>query len=534
MKKRHRIFLVIGVIALLLSGCSAQKNNEVTKVLVGTDGDTRPYTYYDENKQLTGYDIAVVKALDDLLPQYQFEFEVTEFSSIFAGIDSGRYQMGANNISKNEERERKYLYGDQYYLYNNAVIVTNKNRTDIHSLQDLAGKTTPVKPSGSFMQAFMETYNEAHPDGQIAYFYSEQDNLKTYQDIMNGTVDFLLSEEIIIDTMMDEYNLDLQIIPLEHEETIQVMKPEGYFIFPKTSEGEKLKSEVDQAILTLIDNGTLSELSKEYLGRDYVANIDTTATEQTTNNGMANLFDLKLVFTQIPKILAYLPTTLLITVVSAAISFILGFIIAVVKHKKIPVLTQFFNFYVSFMRGTPILVQLYLTFYGIPILLQYINYYQGTTYSTTSIPPVLFVIIAFAFNEAAYSSESIRAGLEAVDKGEQEAALSMGMSPMQTFFRITLPEALVIALPALGNSLVGLIKGTSLAFTCAVVDITAAGKIMASRNYRYFEGYISVALIYWAMTIIISWLLKKLEKKLKADEQEVKEDAESMSLEKEV
>ena len=119
MKKRHRIFLVIGVIALLLSGCSTQKKNEVTKILVGTDGDTRPYTYYDENKQLTGYDIAVVKALDELLPQYQFEFEVTEFSSIFAGIDSGRYQMGANNISKNEERERKYLYGDQYYLYNN-------------------------------------------------------------------------------------------------------------------------------------------------------------------------------------------------------------------------------------------------------------------------------------------------------------------------------------------------------------------------------------------------------------------------------
>lgn len=235
---------------------------------------------------------------------------------------------------------------------------------------------------------------------------------------------------------------------------------------------------------------------------------------------MPKLFDAGFVISSIPEILKYLPTTLLITVVSAVASFILGFIIAMIKHKKIPVLSQICSFYVSFMRGTPMLVQLYLTFYGIPILLQYINYYCGTQYSTSGIAPILFVIIAFSMNEAAYSSESIRAGLEAVDKGEQEAALSMGMTGWQTFFRITLPEALVIALPSLGNSLVGLVKGTSLAFTCAVVDITAAGKLLASRSYRYFEGYVAVALIYWVVTIVLSWLLKRLERKLKADEKE--------------
>ncbi len=96
----------------------------------------------------------------------------------------------------------------------------------------------------------------------------------------------------------------------------------------------------------------------------------------------------------------------------------------------------------------------------------------------------------------------------------------MGMSPLLTFWRITLLEALGTALPALGNSLIGLIKGTSLAFTCAVIDITASAQIMAVGNLRYFESYLSIALIYWAMTIIISWLLKRLEKKLKADEQE--------------
>lgn len=545
MKKKWRLAAFFILLSLFLTGCAAQSTSgdgsgadggndgaiQVKHLLVGTDGSTVPYTYYDENNQLTGYDIAVVKAIDELLPEYEIDFEVTEFQSIFAGIDSGRYQVGANNISKNTEREAKYTFGRQYYLYNHAVIGVKRGRKDIQSLDNLAGKRTPVNPVGTFLQSFMEKYNKDHPDAPIDFFYSEQDYLKTYQEILDGTVDFMLNEEIVLNALIDEYDLDLDVIALSDEETNEVMNPEGYFIFPKTKEGEQIRDDFDRALLTLIDNGTLSEISREFLGRDYVQNITPIDTNTEEADGLGKPFDVKLVFTQIPRILAYLPTTLLITVIAAIGSFILGFVIAMIKHKKIPVLSQLAAFYVSFMRGTPMLVQLYLAFYGVPLVLRYINYYWGTSYSTSGIPSVLFAIFAFALNEAAYSSESIRAGLEAVDKGEQEAALSMGMTPMQTFWRITLPEALVIALPALGNSLVGLIKGTSLAFSCAVIDITAAAKIMAAPNYRYFENYLSVALIYWALTIIISWALRRLEKKLKADEQEIiKHDYQSRQL----
>lgn len=536
-KVRWGMFMVLSLV-LLVAGSpnlwetsyAADQEMSVEKLLVGTDGSTRPYTYYDENNQLTGYDIAVIKAIDALLPQYEIEFEVTEFQSIFAGIDSGRYQVGANNISKNEERQQKYLFGNQYYLYNNAVVAVKQGRDDIHTLADLAGKRTPVNPVGTFIQSFLEKYNEEHPDAPIDFFYSEQDSLKTYQEILDGTVDFMLNEEIVMNALIDEYNMDLQVIKLPHEDTVQIMNPEGYFIFPQTEKGKQIRDDFDQALLELIHNGTLSDISIEFLGRDYVDNITPFTEDEAQMEDITSLFDFKLVFTQIPQLLKYLPTTLMITLTAAAGSFILGFVIAMIKHKKIPVLHQFFSLYVSFMRGTPVLVQLYLTFYGIPLLLKYINHYQGTSFTTSSIPSILFVIITFALNEAAYSSESIRAGLEAVDRGEQEAALSMGMTPWQTFYRITLPEALVIALPALGNSLVGLIKGTSLAFTCAVIDITAAAKVMAARDYRYFENYLSVALIYWGLTIIISFTLRRLEKKLKADEQEVGMNDSSQSL----
>jgi polar amino acid transport system permease protein len=229
---------------------------------------------------------------------------------------------------------------------------------------------------------------------------------------------------------------------------------------------------------------------------------------------MPNIFDIKLVFTQIPSLLLYLPVTLEITILSMVIGLLLGFILAIIKVKGITFLTQLTAIFVSFTRGTPLLVQLYLTYYGIPIFLRYYNYYNDTTYNLNSIPPLLFVLVTFSLNEAAYNSESIRAAIQSIEKGQIEAAYSLGMTFFQVLYRIIIPEAFVVALPTLGNALISLLKGTSLAFVCSVVEITAQGKILAGSNYRYFEVYVSLAIIYWVMTIIIERSIKVIERKL--------------------
>ena len=233
---------------------------------------------------------------------------------------------------------------------------------------------------------------------------------------------------------------------------------------------------------------------------------------------MPNIFDIKLVFTQIPSLLLYLPVTLEITILSMIIGLILGFILAIIKVKGISFFTQLTAIFVSFTRGTPLLVQLYLTYYGIPIFLRYYNYYNDTTYNLNSIPPLLFVLVTFSLNEAAYNSESIRAAIQSIEKGQIEAAYSLGMTFFQVLYRIIIPEAFVVALPTLGNALISLLKGTSLAFVCSVVEITAQGKILAGSNYRYFEVYVSLAIIYWVMTIIIERSIKVIERKLTISE----------------
>ncbi|OCG70810.1 amino acid ABC transporter permease [Gilliamella sp. Fer4-1] len=229
---------------------------------------------------------------------------------------------------------------------------------------------------------------------------------------------------------------------------------------------------------------------------------------------MPNILDVGLIFAQIPTLLAYLPVTLFITFFSMLLGIIFGLMIAIVKMNKIPILSPIATVFVSFIRGTPLLVQLYLSFYGIPILLRYINYFYGTDYNINGIPSMLFVLIAFSFNEAAYNSETIRAALQSVNKGQIEAAQSLGMTYSQLLRRIVIPEAFIVALPNLGNAMIGLLKGTSLAFVCSVTEMTGRGKTLAGHSYRYFEVYISLALIYWVLTIIIELIVKYLEKRL--------------------
>lgn len=241
---------------------------------------------------------------------------------------------------------------------------------------------------------------------------------------------------------------------------------------------------------------------------------------------MAKLFDWKLVFTEIPDIVRYLPTTLILTLVAAVIGLLLGLLIAVIRLRKIPGLWQLSAAFVSLIRGTPVIVQLYIAYFGIPIALQYINYSRGTDYNINAIPGIVFAMVALGLNQSAFDSETIRSALQSVDRGQIEAARSLGMNNLQVLTRVTIPEATSVALLPLGNSLIGLIKGTSLAFTCSVVEMTAAGKIIAGRNYRYFEVYCSLAIIYWVITFFLEKLISRLEKFFEVPAEVPERDAE--------
>lgn len=226
------------------------------------------------------------------------------------------------------------------------------------------------------------------------------------------------------------------------------------------------------------------------------------------------IFNLRAVFDGLPQIIERLPITIGLTLGGALFGLILALIFAIVKINKVPLIYPIQAFFVSFLRGTPILVQLMLTYNGIPLLLKAINQQMGTSFNINDVPAVLFVIITFAFNEAAYASETIRSAILSVDPGEIEAARSLGMTNRQVYTRIIIPNAAVVATPTLINTLIGLTKGTSLAFSAGITEIYAQAKIMGGTNYRYFERFLSVALVYWLVNICIEQFGRFVEGRL--------------------
>ncbi|MCC5465283.1 amino acid ABC transporter permease [Pelosinus baikalensis] len=223
---------------------------------------------------------------------------------------------------------------------------------------------------------------------------------------------------------------------------------------------------------------------------------------------MANYFDLGYLIKTFPIILSYLHTSLLITLVAGVIGIVIGSIVALIRINKITVLDKLAAIYISFIRGTPFLVQLFLAYFGLPELIQKLGY-QGIR----EIPTLFYVFIVFSLHVGAYIAEIIRSAVLAVDKGQLEAAYSIGMGAIQAYSRIILPQAFSIAIPTICNIIISTLKGTSLVFNVGVIDMMRKADLMGANSHRSLELYINVAIIYILLVFIISKLSTFIEKR---------------------
>jgi L-cystine transport system permease protein len=215
------------------------------------------------------------------------------------------------------------------------------------------------------------------------------------------------------------------------------------------------------------------------------------------------------------KALSGVPTTLNMTGVTLLISIPLGFLLAIIRVAKVPVITQIIELYVSFIRGTPTVVQIFLVYSIVPGLLAGLLANLNSTVNVYDINPIVYAYIVFSLNTTAILSEVFRSGLFTVEKGQMEAAQAIGLTTFQSYTRIIIPQALVAAVPNLTTATLNLIKMTSLAFIMTVKDITAIAKVEAGFGYNYIEAYMDVFFIYLLLCSIVEFLFKWLEKRLK-------------------
>lgn len=213
------------------------------------------------------------------------------------------------------------------------------------------------------------------------------------------------------------------------------------------------------------------------------------------------------------KIWQGIGTTLSLTVLSLVLAAPVAFMMAVARIKGNRVGSAVSQAYISFVRGTPIVLQILLLYSLLPSFLNVLVKATGSDFNVfDSINPFWYAVVVFTLNTIALLAEVFRSALLSISKGQLEAGVSIGLSEFQTYRHVIIPQALVVALPAICNITVNLIKGTSLAFLMTVKDVMAIGKIAASYGYNYIEAYLDVFFVYIIVCTIVQLLYKFAEK----------------------
>ena len=201
-------------------------------------------------------------------------------------------------------------------------------------------------------------------------------------------------------------------------------------------------------------------------------------------------------------------TTMELALFTVLLGSLLGLLVAVFRKTPIAPLRWLMNAYVAFIRGTPLLVQVLMVVYGLPQL-------------GLKLPRMTLCIIALVINSGAYMAELIRAGLQSVEKGQEEAADSLGMNGYLKMRYIILPQAIKVTLPAMGNEFIAIIKESSVLYSVGVYELTYQANKLASVNYRYLETLIVAALIYFVLTYTMSKILALIERRMRRSENSV-------------
>lgn len=453
------------LLLLCLTSCQDKSDKASDIIKIGTSPDYPPFEYKKDG-EIVGFDIALVKEIAKILNK-TIEIHELDFASLVPALQAKKVDLVISGLTLNPERAENIDFSDIYYRAK-IVAITKKSLT-LSSEADLASKRIGAQ-LGSIMLNFAEQQKNNFANITIS---SLANNLHLLQELKLDRIDVLLLEEAQKD----------EILAANPELTAHVFEKTGDGYAIGLIKNSPLKQEVNEAIEELRENGTIIRLEEAYFAKG------------TSSNS------------SLWKALTYISAGIIVTLKYALISVFFGLIIGIIlslcRLSSIKFLKFFAEAYLSVFRGTPLLLQLSVMYFALPALLN------------VKISAFAAGIIAFSMNSGAYVSENIRAGIESVDKGQFEAAKSLGM-PYRTMMQyIILPQAIRNILPSLVNEAINLIKESSIISTIGEADIMRRANVIAAEQYSYLKPLLLAALCYYIVVTILSALAKILEKRLK-------------------
>ena len=447
-------FLITLLALLCITGCS--NNNE--KLVMVTEAGFAPYEFY-ENNEIVGVDIEIAKEIAKSMDK-KLEVKDIAFDSIINELNADKADMALAGMSITEERLKSVDFSIEYAISKQVVVVPIDSK--IENPEQIHGKTVSVQ-LGTVADLELSTYNDVNVIRQKKILAAAEDLKSKKSDCI--VMDYLPAQELV------KSNANLKILNEE-------LFTDKYAVAVKKGNIELL-NKINIVLQRLIDEGKIEEYTIKYSNDNFL-----NKTNSTLNN------------------------TLIMSVFAIIIGILFGLFIAIVRdnykhNKKGKILNFLCSLYVTIIRGTPVVLQLMIIYY---IILK-----------SYEINILTVGIIAFGLNSAAYVSEIIRSGIESIDKGQMEAGRSLGFNYFQTMKYIILPQAIKNILPPLCNEFITLIKETSVAGYIGIMDLTKASDIIASRTYDYFFPLMFIAIIYLVLTLGLSKLVNKLERKLNND-----------------
>ncbi|MFM7875144.1 MAG: ABC transporter permease subunit [Microcystis panniformis] len=475
------IFALLGlVLALGLTVIPAFSQTPPNPFRVATEATFPPFEF-QQGGQLTGFDIDLMRAIGKEA-DLNIDFRNLPFDGIIPALQARTVEAAISGMTITAERAQAISFSRPYFRAGLAIAVREDNKT-IKNFEDLKGKRIAVQigTTGALEATKI-------PGATVSQFDSAALAL---QELINGRVEAVVNDKPVTLYAIKEAGLrGVKVVG-------ELLTEEFYGIaLPKNSPYLQL---INDALGRVIESGQYDVIFQQWFGEKppvlpLVAPALKNLQESRFNWG-------ELFYNLIVK---GVPWTILLTVLSFLFGLIGGTLVAIALISPYKWLKIICRIYVDFFRGTPMLVQLFLIYFGLPGLFREI----GLNIDLDRLPAALF---ALSLNVAAYLAEIMRGGIQSIDNGQWEACSSLGMSPVQTMREVIFPQAFRRMLPPLGNEFITLIKDTSLAAVIGFEELFRQGQLMVATTYKAFEIYIAVALVYLVLTTLSSVVFKRLE-----------------------
>ncbi|MBW4642963.1 MAG: ABC transporter permease subunit [Goleter apudmare HA4340-LM2] len=473
-------------LSLLLVSCGV--NPSAGKTLrVATEPAFPPFEFQGTGGELQGFSIDLMNAIANAA-NFQVNFLSLPFDGIIPALQGKTVDAAISSMTITEERAKTIAFSRPYFKAGLAIAIhaDNQNITGFDSLQNKKiavqiGTTGAKKAQGI-------------PGVQIRSFDSAPLAL---QELLNRNVDAVINDAPVTLYAINTGNLQgIKVVE-------QLLTEEYYGI--ATAQNSPNLPLINQGLTKVLNNGIYNQIYQKWFKATPPQLPAKLAIGNQNGAGTSGIFNsISIILQAFPTLLWGALVTLQLTVLSVVLGLVGGSLIGIIRLSHIASVRWIARAYVDFFRGTPLLVQIFMIYFGLPAVAQELGF-------NFNLDRLVAGVIALSLNSAAYIAEIVRAGIQSIEIGQAEASQSLGLSPVQTMRYVIFPQAFRRMIPPLGNEFISLLKDTSLVSVIGFEELLRKGQLIVADNYRAFEIYAGVAVVYLCLTLLSSQAFSKLE-----------------------